>query len=65
MAAAAAGSINAHAKTSFAKAAAYDQHRPAYSDRIVQLLLENCGVAGKKVWPSISAQAGAYKMLSL
>ena len=40
--------INERARTGFAKAPAYDQHRPAYSPTIVQHLLENLGASGRK-----------------
>ncbi|CAK4034495.1 2-heptaprenyl-1 4-naphthoquinone methyltransferase like [Lecanosticta acicola] len=61
MAAAAPGGINAHAQSSFAKAAAYDQHRPAYSATIVQFLLEKLNVAGKHGAKIVDLAAGSGK----
>ena len=55
------GGINARAQSGFAKSAAYDTHRPTYSASIVQLLLENVGVAGKKRARIVDLAAGTGK----
>lgn len=65
MAAAAQGGLNAHAQTSFAKSAAYDQHRPSYSPTVVQLLLEKVGVAGKNGARILDLAAGSGKFTEL
>ncbi|KAK4615926.1 hypothetical protein CLAFUW4_10116 [Fulvia fulva] len=56
-----ASGINARAQSGFAKSAAYNTHRPTYSSSIVQLLLENVGVAGKKHAKIIDLAAGTGK----
>lgn len=53
--------INPRAQTGFAKSAAYDSYRPTYSPTIVQLLLEQLRVAGKKHATIIDLAAGTGK----
>lgn len=48
-------------QTGFAKSAAYDQNRPAYTESIVQLLLENLRVAGKDGAKVLDLAAGTGK----
>lgn len=57
--------INPQAQTGFAKAAAYDQHRPTYSTTSVQLLLEQCRVAGLKHAKVLDLGAGTGKFTEL
>ena len=54
-------SINERAQTGFAKSAAYDQHRPAYTATVVQLLLENLRVSGKQGAKVLDLAAGTGK----
>ena len=53
--------LNERAQTGFAKSDAYDQHRPAYSPSVVQLLLENLGVSGKHGAKILDLAAGTGK----
>lgn len=53
--------ISERAQTGFAKSAAYDQHRPAYTSTVVQLLLENLRVSGKKHAKLLDLAAGTGK----
>ena len=53
--------LDERAVVGFAKSAAYDQYRPAYSNTIVQLLLEKLGVAGKKGAKILDLAAGTGK----
>lgn len=53
--------INERAQTGFSKSAAYDQHRPAYTPTVVQLLLENLRVDGKKHAKVLDLAAGTGK----
>ena len=55
------GRFSETAKTGFAKGSAYDQHRPAYSSTIVQLLLENLGLDGKHGAKILDLAAGTGK----
>ena len=53
--------INEQARSGFAKGTAYDTHRPAYSGTIVQTLLENLGLSGKKKAAILDLAAGTGK----
>jgi ubiquinone/menaquinone biosynthesis C-methylase UbiE len=53
--------LDDRAVTGFAKSAAYDQYRPAYSPTIVQLLLEKLKVAGKTGAKILDLAAGTGK----
>lgn len=53
--------ISERAQTGFAKSAAYDQHRPAYTSTVVQLLLENLRVSGVKHAKLLDLAAGTGK----
>ena len=53
--------ISERAQTGFAKSAAYDQHRPAYTPTVVQLLLDNLRVSGKKHAKLLDLAAGTGK----
>lgn len=53
--------INDQANKGFAKGAAYDANRPAYSGTIVKLLLENLGVSGRKKAKILDLAAGTGK----
>ena len=53
--------LDERAQTGFAKSAAYDQHRPAYSSSIVQVLLERLGVAGRNGAKILDLAAGTGK----
>ena len=53
--------LDERAVVGFAKSEAYDQYRPAYSDTIVQLLLEKLGVAGKNGAKILDLAAGTGK----
>ena len=53
--------ISNRAQVGFAKSAAYDQYRPAYSDTITQLLLEKLGVNGKQGARIVDLAAGTGK----
>ena len=55
------GGLDERAQTGFAKSAAYDQHRPAYSPSIVQLLLEKLNVAGHNGAKILDLAAGTGK----
>ncbi|QIX00126.1 hypothetical protein AMS68_005643 [Peltaster fructicola] len=59
------GDINARAQSGFSKAAAYDQHRPSYGPASVQLLLEQCRVAGVKHAKVLDLAAGTGKLTEL
>lgn len=54
--------INARAQTGFAKAEAYDKHRPSYGPVSVQNLLEQTRVAGKHGASIIDLAAGTGKL---
>ena len=54
-------SLDARAVVGFAKSAAYDQYRPAYSSTVVQLLLEKLGVAGEAGARILDLAAGTGK----
>lgn len=53
--------INDKALSGFAKSAAYDQYRPAYTATATQLLLEQLRVAGKKHAKILDLAAGTGK----
>ena len=53
--------ISNRAQIGFAKSAAYDQYRPAYSDTITQLLLEKLDVNGKEGAKIVDLAAGTGK----
>ncbi len=55
------GRFSETAQTGFAKGSAYDQHRPAYSTTIVQILLENLGLEGKHGAKILDLAAGTGK----
>lgn len=54
-------SISTRAQAGFAKSSAYDQHRPPYSPSIVQLLLDNLRISGKKHAKVLDLAAGTGK----
>ncbi len=53
--------LNETAKVGFSKSSAYDSHRPSYSASIVQFLLEQLQVAGKKHAKILDLAAGTGK----
>lgn len=59
------GSINARAQNGFAKASAYDAHRPSYPSKSVQLLLEQTLVAGQQGRKIVDLAAGTGKFTEL
>lgn len=59
------GALDHRAQRGFAKSAAYDQHRPAYPDKIVQLLLEKLGLDGKTGAQVLDLAAGTGKFTTL
>lgn len=54
--------ISERAQRGFANSVAYDQHRPAYSPTLVQSLLEQLRVAGKKHAKIVDLAAGTGKL---
>ncbi|KXT06260.1 hypothetical protein AC578_9117 [Pseudocercospora eumusae] len=54
--------IHSRAQAGFANATSYDQHRPTYSADIVQYLLEQVRVAGKKGAKILDLAAGTGKL---
>ncbi|KAK3680547.1 hypothetical protein LTR37_021173 [Vermiconidia calcicola] len=53
--------ISEPAQSGFAKSAAYDQHRPAYTSTVVEVLLKNLGVSGKNGAVIVDLAAGTGK----
>lgn len=53
--------ISERAQSGFAKSAAYDQHRPAYTSTVVEVLLKNLGVSGKNGAVIVDLAAGTGK----
>ena len=53
--------LDERAEKGFAKSSAYDQHRPAYSPTIAQLLLEKLRVAGQNGAKILDLAAGTGK----
>ena len=53
--------LNSRAQNGFAKSSLYDQHRPTYSPTIVQFLLEQTRVSGKKNATIVDLAAGTGK----
>ena len=57
--------INARAQTGFAKANAYDQHRPTYPSKSTQTLLEQTRVAWRKGAKLLDLAAGTGKFTTI
>jgi ubiquinone/menaquinone biosynthesis C-methylase UbiE len=58
-------SFSNRAQVGFSKSSAYDAHRPTYSSTVVQELLTQCRVAGKKGAKILDLAAGGGKFTEL